>query len=35
MAAAPMTVAETGEPLMSDSETAQLVAFVGGQIRSG
>jgi hypothetical protein len=41
MAAAPMTVVETGEflkratPLMSDSERAELVAFVGANPDAG
>src|SRR5258708_37884108 len=41
MAAAPMTVVETGEflkhakPLMSDSERAELVAFVGANPELG
>src|SRR5437660_11401727 len=41
MAAAPMTVVETGEflrqakPLMSDSERAELVAYVGANPEAG
>ena len=41
MAAAPMTVVETGEflkhakPLMSDSERSELVAFVGANPEAG
>jgi len=41
MAAAPITVVETGEflkhatPLLSDSERAELVAFVGANPEAG